>query len=353
MASRSNSISLPFATWYELWRESRQQARPVDPEDASDRIADSPSQFATGYKRDIDLRNGINLTLHQYKFHDDLILTRMPPQDTNCIEFVFNLSSTFAYEQGRYIQPRQHYLLGRYNSGGEEEFIQFSQEPRLEVDIHLDPEQFGSLMGMGKDFRGSNCFEGLPTDLQRIITEDSEVFASPAQTITPMMQVALQQILNCPYQGVVKQMYLESKSLEVLALWLDQAIAAGNKEHSIATPFSTRQGSSDEIDRIYQAKNILTEQADNPPSLTALARQVGLNDCTLKRQFRQVFGTTVFGYLHHYRLEQARLLLLKQELSISAIAHQVGYKDVSAFGRAFRKKFGVCPRSLHTRQFFS
>ncbi len=47
----------------------------------------------------------------------------------------------------------------------------------------------------------------------------------------------------------------------------------------------------------------------NPPSLIELARQVGINECTLKRGFRQIFGNTMFGYLHDYRMEQARQLL--------------------------------------------
>jgi AraC-like DNA-binding protein len=340
------AIALPHATWRELWQESRRQARPVDPEDASDRIAESPSQLATGYKRDIDLRNGIGLTLHRYEFHDDLSLTQMQPEDTGCLEWVFNLSSVFRYWEGPYATKGQHYLLGVYHPGCKEVGL-LAQEPTVEVDIHLEPDLFRSFIGVGADSRESNRFELLSSDLRRIIEGDEDAFLSPMQTITPAMQVALQQILNCPYQGIVKQMYLESKSLEVLALWLEQAIAS----NSTPKP-STRQRPSDDIDRIYQAKEILTQQVDNPPSLMALARQVGLNDCTLKRGFRQVFGTTVFGYLHQHRMEQARSLLLENQLSVTAIAHTVGYKDVSAFGRAFRRKFGVCPRSIHSRKSF-
>jgi len=85
---------------------------------------------------------------------------------------------------------------------------------------------------------------------------------------------------------------------------------------------------------------------DSPPTLTDLARQVGINDCTLKRRFRQVFGTTVFGYLHNYRMEQARTLLLENQLTIAAIAHRVGYNNLCAFSTAFRKKFGMSPREM-------
>ncbi len=64
---------------------------------------------------------------------------------------------------------------------------------------------------------------------------------------------------------------------------------------------------------------------------------------TLKRGFRQVFGTTVFGYLHHYRLEQARQLLEAGDMNITETAHAIGFADRSYFAAAFRKKFGLNP----------
>lgn len=39
------------------------------------------------------------------------------------------------------------------------------------------------------------------------------------------MQVALYQMLNCPYQGGMRNLYLESKALELIALRLETAIA--------------------------------------------------------------------------------------------------------------------------------
>jgi AraC-like DNA-binding protein len=70
---------------------------------------------------------------------------------------------------------------------------------------------------------------------------------------------------------------------------------------------------------------------------------VGLNDCTLKKGFREVFGTTAFGYLHDYRLEKARQLLSLGNMKVQDIVHRVGFSDGSYFAAAFRKKFGVNP----------
>ncbi|ASC71758.1 hypothetical protein XM38_027120 [Halomicronema hongdechloris C2206] len=73
--------------------ESRQQAQQADPQDSGDRIALCPEHIGQGYRRDIALPSGIDLTLHRYRFHDDLISSEGQEDVTDCLEWVFNLSS--------------------------------------------------------------------------------------------------------------------------------------------------------------------------------------------------------------------------------------------------------------------
>lgn len=103
-----------------------------------------------------------------------------------------------------------------------------------------------------------------------------------------------------------------------------------------------------DIECIYQARDILMGNLDNPPSLLALAHQVGLNDYKLKQGFRQVFGTTTFGYLHTQRMERARLLLESSTMNVTQVAQAVGYTNISQFAAAFRKQFGVNPSVFKT-----
>lgn len=153
------------------------------------------------------------------------------------------------------------------------------------------------------------------------------------------MQVVLHQILNCPYKGPLKQMYLEGKVLELATLQFSQFTEQDGLTSSslVLKP--------DDVERLHQAKTILTQQFDQPPSLITLARQVGLNDCKLKQGFRQLFGATVFGYLRDYRLERARLLLIEDWLSVQQVAHTVGYAQSNYFAKAFKRKFGVSPKT--------
>jgi AraC family transcriptional regulator, transcriptional activator of the genes for pyochelin and ferripyochelin receptors len=106
---------------------------------------------------------------------------------------------------------------------------------------------------------------------------------------------------------------------------------------------------SSDLDRLYQAREILLQDLENPPSLLDLAKQVGLNDYKLKAGFRRVFGTTVFGYLHEQRMTQAHDLLTSSDLPVTEIANQVGYTSLSAFSTAFKKFFGIRPSSCRIR----
>jgi AraC-like DNA-binding protein len=157
------------------------------------------------------------------------------------------------------------------------------------------------------------------------------------------MQMVLHQILHCPYQGTIKQMYLEGKVLELAALQFSQFTEADrSSEHEAVLK-------ADDIERLYHAREILMHQFEHPPSILSLARQVGLNDFKLKQGFRQLFGTTVFGYLREHRLEQAHLLLAEGQLSIQQVARAIGYTHAGYFATAFKRKFGVSPKAYQVK----
>jgi AraC-like DNA-binding protein len=154
---------------------------------------------------------------------------------------------------------------------------------------------------------------------------------------TPAMQTVLTQALHCPYRDKTRLLYLESKALELVALTCAQIGVEGKSSPSrpMLRP--------NDIERIHHARDILVDKMDEPPSLLALARQVGLNDFKLKVGFRQVFGATAFGYLHDQRMERARQLLEERRFNVTEVACTVGYANPSHFSAAFKRKFGVNP----------
>lgn len=104
----------------------------------------------------------------------------------------------------------------------------------------------------------------------------------------------------------------------------------------------------DDIERLHHAKEILISNLDNPPSLLNLARLVGINDRKLKQGFRQVFGTTVYGYFQEYRMRQAKRLLAEGSLNVTEVAYAVGYTSPSRFCDAFKRQFSITPKFYQT-----
>ena len=203
------------------------------------------------------------------------------------------------------------------------------QEPFQVIMIQLQPIALHSFLKAG---------EALPEPLQQAIEGNvGHRFHQAIGKITPSMTQILHHILGCPYQGMMRRMYLESKALELLTLQLMQWME-GN-----ATPQWWIRLRPDDIERLHQAKDILIQRMETPPSLLELARQVGIDDCKLKRGFRQLFGVTVFGYLHQARLERSRQLLATGTMSVTEVAYTVGYSSLPSFSKAFRKRFGSSP----------
>jgi AraC-like DNA-binding protein len=157
--------------------------------------------------------------------------------------------------------------------------------------------------------------------------------------ITTQMQRIIGDMISCQRKGSLQRIYLESKVLELLMLQAEQFEDSlnGTKRPSLKAT---------DIDRIHHAKMLIEQDLNAPCSLAALARQVGLNDFKLKKGFKEVYGTTVFGYLHDLRMEQARRMLLDEHKTVGEAADSAGYRNAHHFTVAFKKYFGHLPSEL-------
>jgi len=337
----------------ELWDNSTVQVA-----DSFDTIKKCPPQLGKGQKRRIQLRHGISILIHDYQFQDQLAV-KLSPAKQFCLEFGFQLAGTRILSNGHYRRAGDHFISLQPLFTQEETLLQQSAgENFLQVDIHIEspsftwtlleghwdwfPEDLRGLMELSIELAGGylEAGEKLRSSLEAL----QKRYHYGLRHINPPMQLALQQLLNCPYQGFTKLLYLESKVIELIALRLEQLksqIIENSPDSQLRDRFL-----NDDIDRIYHARDILIQNLDNPPSLLELARQVGLNDYKLKRGFRFCFGTTAFGYLHDYRMEQARQLLIDNQMQVNEVARAVGYASRSSFAAAFRKKFGVSPKGV-------
>lgn len=78
-------------------------------------------------------------------------------------------------------------------------------------------------------------------------------------------------------------------------------------------------------------------------TVSELAGVAGLSEKYFQQKFKESTGKTPHRYVIEQRVEQARRLLEASELSVSAIASQCGFADVSHLSLQFRLLHGVTP----------
>ncbi len=98
--------------------------------------------------------------------------------------------------------------------------------------------------------------------------------------------------------------------------------------------------------RAVEAALWLDAHSAQPVGLEDAARQVALSPYHFLRIFGKIIGVTPHQYLVRSRLRHAARLLAKEARSITDIALDVGFADLSNFVRTFRRAAGVSPRSF-------
>jgi len=157
----------------------------------------------------------------------------------------------------------------------------------------------------------------------------------PEFYMTPEMQSIISQVFSNSYTGKTKMMFFRSQMTSLLSHYFGQL--------SLMKKDIVKDR---EREKLFEAKEILANNLDSPPSLNELSRLIGLNSFKLKKNFKELFGVPVFKYLQNERLSKAYELISKQEASVQEAAWHVGYDSLSSFSNAFSKKFGFRPSQI-------
>ena len=153
------------------------------------------------------------------------------------------------------------------------------------------------------------------------------------------MQAVLQQLNNTELLGNAAGVYADLKVLELFLLQFHQMNTQKYQNYQYCKTHT-------DIDKIHEVSELIIHDLQHTPSISELAKGVGMNEKKLCYGFKEVFGNTIFGYLYDYKMNLARQLLLHTDKSIGEIALQCGYEHLSHFSTAFKRKFGISPQGV-------
>ena len=106
----------------------------------------------------------------------------------------------------------------------------------------------------------------------------------------------------------------------------------------------------DHADRlVHGVQSFVEERLADGISVEDMATIANVSTRTLDRRFRAATGATPRGYLQRIRLEMAKRLLETTDEAVDAVRARVGYRDPTAFRRAFSRTTGLGPREYRQK----
>ncbi|MFV0421633.1 helix-turn-helix domain-containing protein [Oleidesulfovibrio sp.] len=209
--------------------------------------------------------------------------------------------------------------------------------------VSMGKEQHSSVMLIAdpqflQDIFGTKLIQSLPANFVDIILKNGQSLHAESLPAPPQAIALADKVMRSTLAPDLFKVFAYSTGIEMLCLILDHLQECQKTKKIPLT--------QDDISKLNQVRMLMKNNIVTPPSLQDLCREVGINEFKLKRGFKQVFGTTVFGYLQKQRVKTAYLAMINDGKNVSECAWDVGYTNVSHFIAAFRKHFGVTPGAV-------
>ncbi len=247
------------------------------------------------------------------------------------VEMHFSLngySSTHARNSLKNVnfEPNQHNIIYGNNVKGLLEWQDTKMEI-FEVNLHLDffkkylPEE-------------SKIFDAFRQSIENGLTS---LMKKQNRHISQSMYRVIYEIIRCQRKGFFKRMFIEAKVIELLLLQFEQLCE---------TEFSNVTLKKQDVEKMYAVREFILGNLTESYSLINLAQEVGTNEFTLKKGFKELFGTTVFGFWSDAKMEEAYKMLLTKTKSVSQVSDIIGYKNPQHFTAAFKRKYGIVPSQV-------
>ena len=142
-------------------------------------------------------------------------------------------------------------------------------------------------------------------------------------------------IKQIPVGQEVSPIYLNSKLYHVI-----DRLTSLNEVQNYETPV---------VQYCVKATDYIQANYQSHITIESIAKKLGIDRRYFSRIFTKYIGVSPQRYLVDYRLEKAKMLMSTGVYSVSEVATSVGYDDIFAFSKIFKKKYGIPPSKCNVR----
>lgn len=292
-----------------------------------------PKQWGEGSIRAINFQLGIGVIYYSCTFKKDVVV-KFDVSDIHPAKFLYCKEG---YLRHCFLDSDEVHDLDQYQSaivaskGNSGHQIQFKAGVKTEIgSLEIDRRKFKSQIACE--------LKSMKSSLQSLF-EDVEAktkFYHGGEYSAKLNDIMIQ-VGQDNGTGLLRRMYLQAKSLEILTEQIRQYTDDKKEKNNQSL---LRQS---ELMKINRLAHDIRNDLNGDHSILSLSVKIGLNENKLQAGFRMLFNTSVKGFLQNARMASARDLLINTDFSISEIVHLVGLTNGGYFSKLYRKEFGMAP----------
>lgn len=220
----------------------------------------------------------------------------------------------------RYHYDPMHYLMATIELPITSQILEASEaQPFLSFRLDLDPALVGSVM----------IEAGYPSPQRGAAVKAIDVSPLDANLLDAV--VRLVRLLDAPAEAPVLAPLIQREIMYRLITG-----AQGERLRQIAVLGGYTHHITRAIDRLRQEFN-------QPLRIENMARELGMSVSSFHHHFKSVTAMSPLQFQKQLRLQEARRLMLGENLDATSAAYRVGYDDASHFNREYKRLFGAPP----------
>jgi AraC-like DNA-binding protein len=104
-----------------------------------------------------------------------------------------------------------------------------------------------------------------------------------------------------------------------------------------------------DLAHLRRARDLIDREYARPLDVAALARAALMSTAHFSRRFRAAYGETPYAYLMTRRIERAKALLRRGDLSVTEVCMEVGCASLGSFSARFSELVGETPTAYRAR----
>lgn len=191
-----------------------------------------------------------------------------------------------------------------------------------QISILIDLDHLKNFIG-----KGTHKFEYLFNDEKTLLIEEF---------MSPEMAAVVNEVANISSATILPEAYYKLKALELIYFLFKNLLNRQDVPHQNLR--------NEEIEAVYRVRNKIASSLDKPFAQNELVKISGMNTLKLRKLFTQVFGKGIYEYYQFLRMQEAARLMQQEHLSVSETGYQLGFTNLSYFGRLFERHFGEKPK---------